>query len=881
MKDQSLRMPISLRTIDRRPQDALPDGSLHELINLRFTNGALRPVSLKLRHTSTLPHPQFRVLYKHIISESVTVLWGIKPGTPDFLAYSVYLYYTSVLEDLAFRQITGDVLFAGMGNAVTISDLAGEKTIVALFNPDTNQYRLFESLLPSMPLVNFQKVANNTDDEVKMMPYDTGILNSYESANTTIMGMAQDMVAKRIVKGHLIGEYTIRCAWELMDGTIVMHTVPQYMNIGLLETKMDCPLPGPPPWIPGMPLDLYWKFTGYALQYKVNLAPADLTTLKTLYKGIVSSFNLYITNHKSLVDYKIEGVTDKLYHPLSYPSTRSISELSGFLSGEIYYFKMASISLEELTTDAFTAVPFSDLSLLSSQEVMTPGNRSPHALYAKSLFSYNQRVFLGNIKNNLFGGTSLYGALNPDYGDYSIGAAYSVAMTFELETPDGTRTVMTDWEPCTFYDGAGTNFKFEIRNFIGYPDSRAKKAQLWHKGADQVVRLLDTLILSPVVGMNFSFWIYPALMFGWYTKAGPLSNYPVLSPAISVSYWDGDRVQATEFQNPFYYPAINSYRVEGFVLGMATNAVPLGASQFGQFPIFVFTTKGIWALNIGNGDILIDSIRPLSGTICTNGRSIVGIDGGVIFISNEGLMILSGASPTGISDMIMGPVESPLAGMLDYEKVINNPNTYQPGAFKDELDFYTYLTSAQIAYVNVNLMNSQEKEIIVTNTFCSYSYVYNLINKSWYKITQSWDSIINDFSKAYGFKLVEGTYYMDDLTQEQEYTNDLLMTHIETRPIKFGETKSFKKILRACLYGWIHPGIEQPYTFFLFGSVDGRNWFVQQASNIMNAEDQIVMGRTSFSCRSFILIMGGNVQKDSYISGLICDIEKRYSNKLR
>jgi hypothetical protein len=82
-------------------------------------------------------------------------------------------------------------------------------------------------------------------------------------------------------------------------------------------------------------------------------------------------------------------------------------------------------------------------------------------------------------------------------------------------------------------------------------------------------------------------------------------------------------------------------------------------------------------------------------------------------------------------------------------------------------------------------------------------------------------------------------------------------------------------------YGLMNPGVEKPLTFFLFGSIDKKRWFTQNSSQLISPGEEVIVGRTSFSCRSFIAILGGYVHEDSYIQGLIADVEKRYNDKLR
>lgn len=866
MSLKTLRQPISLRTINRLPIESLQDGALHELINLRYTGGALRPVPRKVRLTS----PPFKVLFRHNISETIYVLWGVVSGN---LAYTIYENGSPTTQNLTFRAVSGDIKFGALGKAITVSIVSEKKTVVFLFDYDSDSYKDFELLLPDMPLVTVQSVTKSTNDEEVYQ--QTAWSN--EAGDLAIAGLGQDQMMRLSQKGYLIGRYMVRFCFELFDGSMVNHSVPQYVYVSRIDAKKHNVNSGDG-------IGIYSKFTGYQLQYKINIPSGDLTTLKAQYKGIIKSLNVYVTNHRLLTERITGYMSWDTYYSRTMPDDWSPSLMYSWLAEELNYFSLVKVSLENLTADSWTAAESTDTSLISSSEVMTPGNLSPHRLYGESLYPYNQRIFLGNITNKLFPGTSLYGMINPDYDDYTTGADYSLGIAFILDTPEGERKVFSGWKTFNWYSAAAPTYvKFQIRPFIGYPDSRAKSFEVWYKGADQVTRRADTQTIKQMIGLNFSIWIYPLLSLGWYTLAAVPTSWPSITLTIDDTYSDPDRIQATEFENPYYYPALNSYRVDGFVRGMATNAVPLGASQFGQYPIFVFTSRGIWALNIGGGDILIDSIHPLSGKVCNNPKSIIGIDGAVIFMSTEGLMVISGRDPLNISEQMIGKATSPLSELLDYQKIINDPNTYQIQPFLDTVEFETYAAGAIFAYCTVNLPNTEiAKEIIVSNNAYAYSYVYNITSKAWFKITNVWDAFVYDFPNIYGARYEDSAHNLDDLNTERTTTAQEIMVHAETRPMKYGEDVSLKKLHRTLLYGLINPGVEAPFTLYLFGTIDKKNWFSQTASNVISVgTEELILGRSGFSCKQFIIVFGGLVLDDSFVTGIISDIEKRYAGKLR
>lgn len=952
MKDQNLRMPISLKGIDRRPHENLPDGALLDLINLRFNNGSLRPTPNKVRIT---PNPPLRVLYRHTISETIYADWGINGS---YIGYVIYENGTGVNQELNYYSCTGDVVFSPLGNSLMMSDRATEKTIVFLFLPDTNTYRTFDGFLPALPVVSYQRAVKNTDDEIY---YSEGFAStgSWQEDSTLVdnafKGYAQEMLAKKLKKGYLVGRYLVRAAWELFDGTIVMHTTPMWIAISVIEGQVH------------VHAELWQniKFTGYELQYFLHMETSELNDIKTKYKGIIKSFNIYTTNTSPLyerVGWMALPRPDGSYsawYDITVADNYSLGDQIAWVNGEVNYFELLKADLSSLTANAWQSLYTmrSDLSDISSQVIMLVGNLAVHRLYGESLFTYNQRVFIGNIKNTLFPGNTLKGIMYlSQYG--MVGPAYEIGLTYDLDTASGTKRVFSGWQSCnyyrqkaeddvtnadihttntigktgktwtvngftgmmvTIYGGTGINqsriiasntadtltvtgnwvtependsdfrilspdyYSFTLRDYIGYPDVRAKYVDIWHREGG-VIHHLYTIPLQQVYGVGFS-WINPIAFLPLdttgYARVSKLqSDWTVFaSVGENASYVDGDRIQATEFENPFYFPAVNSYRVDGFVMGMAINAQALSQGQFGQFPIFAFTSRGIWVLNIGDGEILITSIRSLSGVVCTNRRSIIGIDGGVIFMSNLGLMILSGTTPQPISDMIIGTPVSPCNDVLDYNKILNNPNAYEPGDYIDGVSFETYAVGGEIAYIEVNTANGVEREIIVSNSDYNYSYVFSFGSKSWYRITQVWNNFIHDFPKTFGSKTGP---ILDDLTQEVTdiAQENPIMVHAETRPVRAGEEISHKKLHRTLLYGLIDMGSEKPFTFFLLGSVDDKNYFVQQASQMVTPGEKVALGRTGFSCRTFIFVLGGYVYDKSYISGIITDIEKRYNQKI-
>jgi hypothetical protein len=199
------------------------------------------------------------------------------------------------------------------------------------------------------------------------------------------------------------------------------------------------------------------------------------------------------------------------------------------------------------------------------------------------------------------------------------------------------------------------------------------------------------------------------------------------------------------------------------------------------------------------------------------------------------------------------------------------------------------------------------KEIIKSNSAFNYSWVFNIKHKTWYKITEVWDRFINDFPVTYGYKVTIGnvsavtagskdvfadneiitadreedsaiTYYQSNLNLED--FSERVSVHSETRPLKFPRL-AYKKLNRLLVEGYILNNEEYPFSVNLFGSPDNKNWYLLTHGNTFSQHEALLVGRSSFSCQMYILIVGGKVSEDAHIMSVTVDFEERYVNKLR
>ena len=127
---------------------------------------------------------------------------------------------------------------------------------------------------------------------------------------------------------------------------------------------------------------------------------------------------------------------------------------------------------------------------------------------------------------------------------------------------------------------------------------------------------------------------------------------------------------------------------------------------------------------------------------------------------------------TDISKELQGEYESPLVNSLDYKEIISSANVADVEDFIDEVSFESCLNGSIFCY------NHIKSEIIVSNPNYSYSFIYSLLSKYYYKA--GWE--IANTIKYYPTMLVDsnGTLYV---ISEEDWT-DNSPALIESYPVK-------------------------------------------------------------------------------------------------
>ena len=139
----------------------------------------------------------------------------------------------------------------------------------------------------------------------------------------------------------------------------------------------------------------------------------------------------------------------------------------------------------------------------------------------------------------------------------------------------------------------------------------------------------------------FGGWDNPA-QGGYVSSASPTEQRIIDLP---------NKIYTSEVNNPFHFPVLGINTIgTGTILGISSAVKALSEGQFGQFPLYAFTTEGVWALEVSNTGTYT-ARQPVTREVCINSDSITQIDSAVLFATNRGIMLISGSTVQCISEL--------------------------------------------------------------------------------------------------------------------------------------------------------------------------------------------------------------------------------------
>lgn len=494
-----------------------------------------------------------------------------------------------------------------------------------------------------------------------------------------------------------------------------------------------------------------------------------------------------------------------------------------------------------------------DLENLTSLERLQDDYYSNCEKTSDSIYIYNNRVNLTNVKRSFWKGASRFMAYN--YISLVQSRLYDIYV--EIETGDGNRIVHTSVDTT---EQIG-------RTWFYYPDPRAKKAIIvidknkgiynsFHPAFESLYP--DARYIAKEIKLEESEFLNGAYWFG----DKPMSTNGELNlgwvkidnpPAVSVEHESlTGEVMTSEVNNPWVFKAEGANKIgNGKLLGLASQTTALSQGQFGQYPLLAFCTDGIWALQVGNNG-LYTSIHPMSREVCNNPQSVTETDGLVFFTSEKGLMVVNGGQVTCVSEQMSGKVNG------------QNGPTYEGTHLRSlPLDLYSFMKDCMVAY------DYRDSLLWILKDGEDYGYVYS-IKDGTFGMKQCDRRFMEKTVNAYPDTLLQdsdGKVY--SLLERENINLDAKKYRCElvTRPMKLENATALKTIARLkVIYDKTEKG---GVTMKIFGSDDCKKWY-----RVMSTH-----GR-GFKYWKFSFVFADMKAVDTF-SGVLANTQERYTERMR
>lgn len=329
------------------------------------------------------------------------------------------------------------------------------------------------------------------------------------------------------------------------------------------------------------------------------------------------------------------------------------------------------------------------------------------------------------------------------------------------------------------------------------------------------------------------------------------------------------KVSATD--NPFLFPLAQTYTPsQRDIVAVCSNTTALSQGQFGQHPLYIFCADGIWAMSSdASGTLAYSSCYPLSRDVCISADSVRGIDSGVTFISEKGLMLIEGGRVTSLSAALeCEPTASNRSTLVRIASIVSLEDGVGSESFKE------YSRGASVGYLY------EHRELIVTNPDYPYSYIFSLANGACYKYMYSFAHISNSYPQLI-------TLMNDDSETKivmpggEEGGNSVLLM---TRPLLWG-TKLHKRIMQMMLHATAAP-VDGSYSFnglacYLLCSNDGENFKIVAGSERRRILSDIIFPYApTQSYRYFAVAVVGRIKCDSRLVAVEFNVGTAWDNRL-
>ena len=332
---------------------------------------------------------------------------------------------------------------------------------------------------------------------------------------------------------------------------------------------------------------------------------------------------------------------------------RSWDSISYDLMNNGTYYKLCSIKTDEYSGASYDlSAKIDDQKLgniVTSELLKVDDYYSRTKTYGEFIRTYNERLIMAGLHRNFFDGFKQF----IRYEQNSPSPSWYAAVVY-IKTDDGERIVRQDYQS-----------KERQGKYFYYPDPRAYKVRIYgisSSGASSGTRLYE-LNLSEHQALNGAYYMQESDLITHATPGSITENIPNTD---TTPEYLSNQLAMSEVNNPFTFYASGYTTVgNGEIKALSTITQALSQGQFGQYPLLIFATDGIWAGSIANTGY-ISAVHPMSREVISDGteKALTQTDGAVFFVTAKGLMVVEGNSVKCVSEQLSGKATTSFTELL-------------------------------------------------------------------------------------------------------------------------------------------------------------------------------------------------------------------------
>lgn len=911
---------IQLRGISRTPSDRMTaDGGCEESLNVHLDSQEIAPTLPPVDVTTDIGHAASfykRVVFIHKTdSAEVPILVERDEVFKIYYAIEGVEYYIFGSEDEG-ELITG---FTSNGNTLVISTT--RHTHYALYKHGSaanNRYIYLGTKRPE-PKIEFMTVASPADgvytaevyhggdahrdlvhqlDQITWDKLISGTVDEEDSSWATyqqeynmivngIWSSIRKLIFDNRQKGYFCAPVLVRYALRLYDGSYINQSAPALMGAdgcafldkdatGAYKYRMTYNKPYyAPGGLEGLVVDtsLNQKRVYKIVAKFAELDDNDNPTYNIgNWKDIIQSIDIFISQDIYLprLDGKFVSMTRTEYQQyiggvLSLDAVPATYEEDELTKASVFY-KIASFSTENLDNlvSGYTIKPISQDELFV-QSTLQDDQWSHHERTAlKEIKSYNNRIVMAGVSTLLYPGPqvfqSLYSKPGRVFPQDTIDPDKDYYFIFHIKDTNGDTYKVK--QKMLAPVNASSPYAF---GWISYPDTKCFMAELVYFDSGSYQVRAYSMKEHPNLNCSYCF-------LGFGEENGLLSVIPTSSETDPTDLIFNDaavivnkkQLMLSEVDNPFLFPIANRRSMSGDIIGIASTTMPLASYQTGRFQQYVFTSDGVFSIDV-NADGSLGASSSHSREVALDG-TILPTEMAIVFATKKGVMLMNDGGLIEISENMKGKhyvLETDVQNALAYSDWSGLVSI-----MTDTTNFMEFIKTCTPVY------DYPGKRIIFFNQYELYAYIYKMDTKTWHKISMNdifFENSINSFPEAYCSVRKASQYYvynfstiLDDTTITQS-TSINIFGAVVSRPFDL-EAPDVRKVIKALrIRGNYNIG---DVKYLLLGSMDGLTY-------------GLVHSLHGNSFKSFKLVLLTKLNPTERLSWIDVDFDTRFTNRLR